>query len=349
MISHMETRLYGKTGVHVSKYCLGAMMFGPMGNPDHDECVAMVHTALDAGVNFIDTADAYSRGESEEVVGKALAGRRDDVILATKAYIPMSDDPNHSGGSRRWLMRAVEDSLRRLGTDHIDLYQLHRRDHTLDLDESLSALDQLQRDGKIRYAGMSATPAEWIVEARHISDQRGHVRIRSEQVLYNLFSRGIERDVLPTCDRLGIGVMTYGPLNGGWLTGKYRRDEPAPADSRAARMGGMQADRWNPERAANQTKLDLLDELRRLADDAGLPMTHLAHAWAAEHPAVSSVIIGPRTPEQLDDALVSADVRLDDDLLDALDGLVPPGTNVDTVDTNRAEPQLGRRVRRRPR
>jgi aryl-alcohol dehydrogenase-like predicted oxidoreductase len=345
----METRIYGQTGVTVSKYCLGAMMFGPMGNTDHDECIGMVHTALDAGVNFIDTADAYSRGESEEVVGKALKGRRDDVVLATKAFIPMSDDPNHSGGSRRWLIRAVEDSLRRLDTDYIDLYQLHRRDTTLDLDESLSALDQLQRDGKIRYAGMSATPAEWIVEARHISDLRGHVRVRSEQVLYNIFSRGIERDVLPTCDRYGIGVMTYGPLNGGWLTGKYTRDQPAPEDSRAVRLGGAQGDRWNPERAANQTKLDLVDQLRELSDQAGLPMTHVAHAWAAEHPAVSSVIIGPRTPAQLDDALASADVQLDADLLDALDQMVPPGTNVDTVDTARPEPQLSRRVRRRSR
>ena len=345
----METRPFGETGVSVSKYCLGAMMFGPMGNADHDECAAMVHTALDAGINFIDTADAYSRGESEEIVGKALAGRRDDVVLATKAFIPMSDDPNHRGGSRRWLIRAVEDSLRRLATDHVDLFQLHRRDTTLDLDESLSALDQLQRDGKIRYGGMSATPAEWIVEARHISDQRGHLRIRSEQVLYNLFSRGIERDVLPTCTRYGIGVMTYGPLNGGWLTGKYRRDEPAPDDSRAVRLGAVQGNRWDPERAANRTKLDLLDRLREFADTAGLPLTHLAHAWAAEHPAVSSVIIGPRTPAQLDDAIASADVTLDHDLLDALDELVPPGTDIDTVDTTRPEPQLSRRVRRRPR
>lgn len=342
----METRHFGLTGVSVSKYCFGAMMFGPMGNTDEAECIAMLHTALDAGVNFVDTADAYSRGVSEEIVGRALAGRRDDVILATKAYIPMSRDPNHQGGSRRWLIREVEDSLRRLDTDHIDLYQLHRRDHTLDLDESLSALDQLQRDGKIRYAGMSATPAEWIVEARHISDARNHVRIRSEQVLYNLFSRSIERDVLPTCQRHGIGVMTYGPLNGGWLTGKYTRDGGLPEGSRGDRMGDR-GDRWDLERAENQRKFDLLDRYRALCDDAGLPMSHVAHAWAAEHPAVSSVIIGPRTPAQLDDALASADVRLDPDLLDALDDLVAPGTNVDTADTMRAEPQLEPHARRR--
>jgi aryl-alcohol dehydrogenase (NADP+) len=343
----METRHYGQTGVSVSKYCFGAMMFGPMGNTDEAECIGMLHTALDGGVNFVDTADAYSRGVSEEIVGKALAGRRDDVVLATKAYIPMSRDPNHQGGSRRWLIKAVEDSLRRLDTDYIDLYQLHRRDHTLDLDESLSALDQLQRDGKIRYAGMSATPAEWIVEARHISDARGHVRIRSEQVLYNLFARSIESDVLPACQRLGIGVMTYGPLNSGWLTGKYTRDDGIPDGSRGDRMGDR-GDRWDLERSENQRKFDLLDRFSELCDAAGLPMSHVAHAWAAEHPAVSSVIIGPRTPEQLDDALASANVHLDADMLDALDGLVAPGTGVDAADTLRMEPQLDAVARRRP-
>ena len=345
----METRHFGQTGVSVSKFCFGAMMFGPMGNEDEAACISMLHTALDAGVNFVDTADAYSRGISEEIVGKALAGRRDDVILATKAYIPMSKDPNHQGGSRRWLIREVEESLRRLDTDHIDLYQLHRRDHTLDLDESLSALDQLQRDGKIRYAGMSATPAEWIVEARHLSDARGHVRIRSEQVLYNIFCRDIERDVLPTCDRYGIGVMTYGPLNGGWLTGKYTREGGIPEGSRADRQGSYRGDRWNLERAGNQAKFDRLDGLREICAEAGLPLTHVAHAWAAEHPAVSSVIIGPRTPEQLDDALAAADVVLDADVLDAIDELVAPGTNVDTGDTMRPEPALDVAVRRRRR
>jgi len=344
----METRTLGATGVTVSKYCLGAMMFGAMGNTDHDECVDMVHRSLDAGINFIDTADAYSMGESEEVVGKALAGRRDDVVLATKAFIPMSADPNHMGGSRRWLIRAVEDSLRRLDTDHIDLFQLHRRDTRLDLDESLGALDQLIRDGKIRYAGMSATPPEWIVEARHISDQRGHMRIRSEQCLYNLFNREVERSVLPTCDRLGIGVMIYSPLNGGFLTGKYRDDVEVPDDARAVRMTHNAA-RWDRSRAQTRTKLDLVEDLLTLADEAGMPLSHLATSWAAEHPAVSSVIIGPRTPAQLDDALASADVRLDESLLDALDELLPPGVDIDTVDTTRPEPDMAPHARRRRR
>ena len=344
----METRTFGETGVVVSKYCLGAMMFGAMGNTDHDECVGMVHRALDAGINFIDTADAYSMGESDEVVGRALAGRRDDVVLATKAFIPMSGDPNHQGGSRRWLVRAVEDSLRRLDTDHIDLFQLHRRDTRLDLDESLGALDQLVRDGKILYAGMSATPSEWIVEGRHISDQRGHVRIRSEQCLYNLFSRDVERAVLPTCQRLGIGVMTYGPLNGGWLTGKYRHDHDVPDDARASRMAHNAA-RWDRTRSQTQAKLDLVEDLLVLADQAGMPLSHLATAWAAEHPAVSSVIIGPRTPEQLDDALASADVRLDEDLLDQLDVLLAPGRDIDTADTSRPEPHMASHARRRRR
>lgn len=343
----MDTRNFGATGVRVSKYCLGAMMFGPMGNTDHDECVAMVHAALDAGINFVDTADAYSMGESEEIVGRALKGRRDDVVLATKAFIPMSEDPNHRGGSRRWLLRAVEDSLRRLDTDHIDLFQLHRRDARLDLDESLGALDQLIRDGKVRYAGMSATPAEWIVEARHISDQRGHARVRSEQCIYNIFNRDVERSVLPTCDRLGIGVMTYAPLNGGWLTGKYRHGADVPADARATRMA-TNAARWDRDRAETQRKLDLVDRLLALANDVGIPLTHLATAWAAEHPAVSSVIIGPRTPEQLTDALASSAVRLDTATLDAIDELVGPGVDIDTVDTARPEPHMAARARRRP-
>jgi aryl-alcohol dehydrogenase (NADP+) len=342
----METRTFGATGVTVSKYCLGTMMFGAMGNTDHDECVAMVHTALDAGINFVDTADAYSMGESEQVLAKALAGRRDEVVLATKAFIPMSADPNHFGGSRRWLMTAVEDSLRRLGTDRIDLFQLHRRDARVDLDESLGALDQLVRDGKILYAGMSATPAEWIVEARHISDQRGHVRVRSEQCLYNLFNRDVERSVLPTCERLGVGVMTYAPLNGGWLTGKYRHDQEVPDDARAVRMRHNAA-RWDRDRPQTQHKLDLVERLLAIADEAGIPLSHLATAWAAEHPAVSSVIIGPRTPEQLDDALASAEVRLDTATLDALDELLPPGRDIDTVDTNRPEPHMEPAARRR--
>ncbi|MEQ8839589.1 MAG: aldo/keto reductase [Acidimicrobiales bacterium] len=344
----MDQRTFGATGVSVSKYCLGAMMFGAMGNTDHDECVAMVHTALDGGINFIDTADAYSMGESEEIVGRALKGRRDEVVLATKAFIPMSKDPNHQGGSRRWLVRAVEDSLRRLDTDHIDLFQLHRRDTRLDLDESLGTLDDLVRQGKILYAGMSATPAEWIVEARHISDRRGHVRVRSEQCLYSLFNRDVERAVLPTCERLGVGVMTYSPLNGGWLTGKYRHDVDVPDDARAVRMAHNAA-RWDRSRTQTRAKLDLVEELLSIAEDAGLPLSHMAHAWVAEHPAVSSVIIGPRTPAQLDDALASASVRLDESVLDALDELLPPGLDIDVVDTNRPEPHMASHARRRRR
>lgn len=344
----METRTFGATGVTVSKYCLGAMMFGAMGNTDHDECVEMIHTALDAGINFIDTADAYSMGESEEVVGKALAGRRDDIVLATKAFIQMSADPNHGGGSRRWIIRSVEDSLRRLDTDHIDLFQLHRRDPRVDLDDSLGALDQLVRDGKVRYAGMSATPAEWIVEARRITDHRGYVHVRSEQCLYNLFNRDVERAVLPTCERLGIGVMTYAPLNGGWLTGKYRHGQDVPDDARANRMRHNAA-RWDRSRPETQAKLDLVEQLLSLAADAGMPLSHLATAWAAEHPAVSSVIIGPRTPAQLDDAIASAETRLDESLLDALDDLLTPGRDLDTTDTNRPEPHMATHARRRRR
>jgi aryl-alcohol dehydrogenase-like predicted oxidoreductase len=344
----MELRKFGATGLSVSKYCLGTMMYGAMGNTDHDECVRMTHAAVDAGINFIDTADIYSFGESETVLGKALDGRRDNVILATKAFMPMGKDPNQQGGSRRWLINAVEDSLRRLNTDYIDLYQLHRRDPDVDLDESLSALDQLVRDGKIRYAGMSATPAEWIVEARHISDSRGYVRVRSEQSLYNLFNRGIEKAVLPTCERYGIGVMTYAPLNAGWLSGKYRDGEATPEGSRAARLGvAHNTAFWDRDRAAVQQKLELVESLSTLAADAGVPLTHLATSWVTEHPGVTSAIIGPRTPEQLEDALASADVRLDASVLDAIDQLVPPGSNVDSVDTRVQEPHMTRKARRR--
>lgn len=344
----MELRAFGRTGVQVSQVCLGAMMFGAMGNTDVDECVTMVHRALDAGVNMVDTADGYSRGESEEIVGRALAGRRDDVVLATKVYFPMGADPNLRGGSRRWITRAVEHSLRRLGTDHIDLYQLHRRDHTTDLEESLGAMSDLVRAGKVRMIGMSASPPEQIVEARWLAEQRRLVQVRSEQSIYNIFNRGIEGGVLPACQRYGIGVMVYGPLNGGWLTGKYRRGEATPADSRGGRAT-FGRERFDPELPGNRRKLELLDELRVLAEEAGLSLTHLAYGFAAEHPGVATVIIGPRTPAQLSDALAGAQVRLPADVLDRIDQLVPPATDVSRADTVRPEPHLEPSARRRPR
>ncbi len=343
----MERRIFGRTGVSVSKQCLGAMMFGSMGNTDDAECVSMIHTALDAGINFIDTADGYSGGHSEEVVGEALKGRRDDVVLATKVFFPMDAEPNHMGGSRRWIIQEVENSLRRLQTDHIDLYQLHRVDPNTDLEDTLSAMDQLVRDGKIRYVGMSATPAEWIVEAQRISDDRNVARVRGEQSIYNILNRGIESGVLPTCQRYGIGVLTYAPLNGGWLTGKYKPEAEVDPDSRAGRGGGRYGDRYNIERAVGTGKIAAVEALEAVAKDSGIPLTHLATAFVTEHPAVTSVIIGPRTPEQLADSLAGADVSLDADVLDAIDDIVPIGRDLDPADTLRPDPGLSRSARRR--
>jgi len=345
----VEYRTFGGTGIQVSRQCLGAMMFGRMGNPDHAECVRMTHAALDAGINFIDTADGYSQGESEEILAKALQGRRPQVVLATKCFFPMGRDPNERGGSRRWILRAVEASLGRLGTDWIDLLQLHRRDPYTDLEESLSALTDLVRAGKIRAFGMSATPAETIVEAQWVAERRALYRVRGEQCLYSIFNRAAERAVFGAAQRYGLGVLTYGPLCGGWLSGKYRRGADLPEGSRALGPLGRNA-RWDAARAEVQRKYDLLDALDALAREAGLPLTHLALGFAAEHPAVSSVIIGPRTPEQLADNLAAAEVRLAPAVLDRIDALVPPGSDVDARDTIAQNPALddpGERRRRR--
>lgn len=323
----MELQPLGRTGVSVSRLALGTMSFGALGNRDHDECVRMIHTALDAGINVVDTADVYSVGESEVIVGKALTGRRDEVVLASKCFWPMGDDPNHRGGSRRWIMTAVEASLERLGTDHLDVYYLHKLDEDTDLDESLGTIDDLVRQGKVRYGGVSTFPASWIVEAHRVAERRGLARPRVEQPPYSIFTRAIEREVLPTTDRYGMGVLTWGPLDSGWLTGKYGADA-TPAGSRAERWA-RGAERFDPSRDAVRRKHELVALLRELASVAGLTMPELAVAFCAEHPAVSSVIIGPRTPEQLTSLLAAADVHLDEATLDAIDELVPPGEDVD--------------------
>lgn len=342
----MQYRTLGATGIHVSSLCLGAMMFGPWGNPDHDECVRMVHAALDAGVNFIDTADVYSAGESEEIVGKALKGQRDDVVLATKVRGPMGPDPNQVGLSRRWIVQEVEASLRRLQTDWIDLYQVHRPDADTELDETLGALSDLVHQGKVRAVGSSTFPAELIVEAQWVAERRGREPFRCEQPPYSIFARGIEADVLPTCMRYGMGVIVWGPLNGGWLTGKYRRGAAAPPDSRAAR--GLVPRRYDFDKPDNQRKLELVEELEKVAADTGCSLTHLAEAWVLEHPAVTSAIIGPRTMEQLQDLLAGSDVRLDAATLDRVDELVPPGVNLSYVDAGYQAPELAPDRRRRP-
>jgi aryl-alcohol dehydrogenase (NADP+) len=342
----MEYRILGGSGIKVSHFCLGAMMFGPMGNPDHNECIRITHVALDAGVNFIDTSDAYSSGESERILAKALKDRRERVVLATKCFFPTGQDVNGGGGSRRWIVRAVENSLRRLETDYLDVYQLHRRDWDTDLEESLAAMTDLQRQGKIRVIGTSATPAEWIVEAQRISEQRHLARVRSEQCIYSILSRRVEAGVLPTCQRHGLGVMVYAPLAGGWLTGKYRHNEPLPQGSRASGPLGRRGS-WDAERPEVQRKYDLVEGLLVLAREAGHSLTHMAMAFAAEHPAVSSVIMGPRTLEQTQDTLAAADLRLAPDVLDRIDAIVPPGTRVDPRETFVANPWIDDPLRRR--
>jgi aryl-alcohol dehydrogenase-like predicted oxidoreductase len=326
----MELRVVGDTGVRVSAYCLGAMAFGSLGNTDHDDCALIVHAAMDAGINTIDTADVYSRGESEEIVGKALRGRRDAAVLATKCFWPMGTDPNQRGLSRRWILHAVEDSLRRLGTDWIDILYLHKPDPDTAIDESLDAVSDLVHQGKVRLIGTSSLPAEQVVGAGRAAARRGLERPRVEQPAYSLFARRIEADVLPVCQRAGIGVMAASPLNGGWLTGKYRADQPASPDSRSVRWPNDQSMRL--ERPAAQRKFRLVEELAALARDANCTLTQLAMAFAVEHPAVTSAIIGPRTKAQLDELVGCAHIRLDQDTLDRIDQIVPPGVDIDPSD-----------------
>lgn len=344
----MENAYLGRTGISVSKHCLGAMMFGAMGNRDHDDCVAMIHKALDGGINFIDTADVYSAGESEQIVGKALKGRRDKVVLATKFFAPMGRDPNMMGGSRRWIMSEVERSLERLQTDYIDLYQIHRFDENTDLEETLGALTDLQRQGKIRAFGSSMFPPDRIVEAQWVAERRGLSRFRCEQPWYSIFSREIERYVLPACQRYGMGAIVWSPLDGGWLTGRYLKPEDFDQGGRVVRAAARGGGSFDPEAELVQRKLALAVALKQLADEAGLKMSHMAIAFTLEHPGVTSAIIGPRTHEQLDDLLEGADVRLDKALMDRIDKLVPPGTNINPMNATARPQGLQKPNRRRP-
>jgi aryl-alcohol dehydrogenase-like predicted oxidoreductase len=325
----MELRTLGRTGVKVSPLCLGTMMFGAWGNPDHAESIRIIDRALDAGINFIDTADVYAAGESEEIVAKALAGgKRDTIVLATKFHGVMGDDPNQRGNARRWIMQAVENSLRRLGTDWIDLYQVHRPDPDTDIDETLGALTDLVRAGKVRYIGTSTFPAHEIVEAQWSAERRGRERFVCEQPLYSLLSRGIEADVLPVCQQYGMGVISWSPLSGGWLSGRYRQGQELPASSRSARL----PQRFDLSVPANQRKLEAAEQLAQLADDAGLTLIQMALAFVIRHPGITSAIIGPRTMEQLESQLGAESVVLEDDLLDRIDEIVPAGTTLNPED-----------------
>src|SRR3954471_24436526 len=307
----MQLRPLGRTGVSVSNLCLGTMMFGEWGTKDHDESIKIVHWALDAGINFVDTADVYSQGESEVIVGKALQGRRDDVVLATKFFMPFDDGPNHRGASRRWIMTAVENSLRRLGTDYIDLYQMHRYDPAVDLDETLGALTDLVRAGKVRYIGHSTFPPSAIVDAQWIARDRGRERFVTEQPTYSILTRGIENEVLPVCRRYGMGVIPYSPLAGGWLSGRYRKDGDTTGPASIARQ--RLANRFDLSLPENQRKLDAADQLVRPAGEAGLDLIHMAIAFVLRHPAITAPIIGPRTMDHIESQLAAADVVLSDD------------------------------------
>ncbi len=335
----MQYRTLGRTGIKVSPYALGTMMFGAIGNPDHDNSVRIIHKALDAGINFVDTADAYSRGESEEIVGKALKGRRDDVVLATKLSLPMGDDPNQRGNSRRWIMTEVENSLRRLQTDYIDLYQIHRPDPDTDIEETLSALSDLIHNGKVRAIGSSAMPASDIVEAQWVAERRGLARLRTEQPTYSILNRGIETEVLPVAQRYGMGTLVWSPLAKGMLTGRIRKGQQT--DLRRAAIFTSFSD---------ERRLNAVEQIIQVAEKAGLPMTHLAMAFAIAHPGVTSALIGPRTMEQLDDLLAGVDVTLSNEILDRIDEIVPPGTDVGAPDQSAYLPPAVAQsnLRRRP-
>ncbi|MFC0430943.1 aldo/keto reductase [Kutzneria buriramensis] len=331
----MQYRTLGRTGIKVSPYALGALMFATaVGNPDPDDAARVIHRALDAGINFVDTADVY--GDSEEVVGRALKGRRDDVVLATKFSRPTGQDPNHQGASRRWIVTAVENSLRRLQTDHIDLYQLHRPDPDTDFEETLSALTDLIRCGKVRAIGTSGLPASDIVEAQWVAERRGLARPHTEQPAYSLLNRGVEREVLPVAQRYGMGTLVWGPLGQGLLTGRVRKD--GPNDLRRAHMF---------QHLNDQRRLDVVEQLIPVAAEAGLPMTHLAMAFVIAHPGVTSALLGPRTMAHLDDLLAGVDVALSDDILDRIDEIVPPGTDIGRLDQEYRPPAIATPGRRR--
>jgi aryl-alcohol dehydrogenase-like predicted oxidoreductase len=337
----MQRRTLGGTGMSVSRFGLGAMMFGRNGNTDHDESVRIIHAALDAGINLVDTADVYSRGESEIIVGRALQGRREDVILSSKFGLPAGTEPDHRGASRRWIIRSVEGSLRRLDTDYIDVYLLHRFDPETDIDETLSTLSDLVRSGKIRAFGSSLFSADQIVEAQWCAERRHHNRFRIEQSPYSILLRGIEKTVLPCAERYGMGVMTFGPLSSGWLT-----DRPDHSTGHRVTLGPREFD---SSIAENQAKQQAVRQLRGLADDAGLPLTHLALAFASTHPAVTTVLLGARTFEQLHQLLAGTDVRLSNDVLDRIDEIVPPGVDINRNDIYYVPSALDDpRQRRRP-
>jgi len=336
----MKYRRLGRTGIKVSPYCLGAMMFGGIANADHDDCIRTIHKALDFGINFIDTADRYSNGESEEIVGKALKGRRQNIVLATKVNGAMGDDPNQQGNSRRWITQAVEASLGRLQTDHIDLYQIHRPSPDMDIEETLSVLTDLMREGKVRAIGSSTFPASEIVEAQWVAERRGLARFRTEQPPYSILNRSIEQEVLPLCQKYGMGALVWSPLAKGMLTGRYRKGQAMPESLRV---------RYFPKQMSDERNLDAVELVIPIAEQAGLSLTHMAMAFVMAHPGVTSAILGPRTMQHLDDLLAGAEVVLNDEILDRIDEVVAPGTDAGPMGALYAPPAVTQAsLRRRP-
>jgi aryl-alcohol dehydrogenase-like predicted oxidoreductase len=344
-MSITDSRRLGRSGVLVSPLTLGTMNFGTGANTDEAESIRIITAALDAGVTVLDTADAYTQGASEGVVGKALRGRRDDVFLATKFHNQMGDNPAHRGNSRRWIVRAVEDSLRRLQTDRIDLYQAHRPDPHTDLAETLGALDDLVTQGKILYYGTSVFPATTLVEAQWLAQRNGVTPPLTEQLPYSLLIRGAERDTFAVARQYGLGLLTYGPLAAGWLSGSYRLDCEQPESRRAGLIPG----RFDVNLARNRRKLEAADALATLAEESGLRLIDLALGFALNHPAVSTVIVGPRTRGHLDSYLRAADTILDDEILDRIDEIVAPGTHFIERDTGALPAGLSPQARRRSR
>jgi aryl-alcohol dehydrogenase-like predicted oxidoreductase len=319
----MQYRTLGRTGVQVSTLVLGAMNFGRLGRTTQDEVTAIVDAALAGGINLIDTADMYSQGESEQLVGVAITGRRDDIVLATKAYMPMDEERNHRGASRRWLVTELDNSLRRLGVDHVDLYQIHRWDPTTSDEETLSALTDLQRAGKIRYFGSSTFPAYRIVQAQWAARENHLSRYVTEQPSYSILQRGIETHVLPVTEQYGLGVLAWSPLASGWLSGAVRDGQDFTSN-----RSKMRPERFDTAIPANRARLDAVEHLAKLADEAGLTMIQLALGFVTAHPGVTSAIIGPRTLEHLHSQLAAADTVLAADVLDAIDTIVAPGVDL---------------------
>lgn len=331
----MQYRTLGRTGVQVSALALGAMNLGPIGGTTQEEATALVGAALDAGINLIDTADVYGNGLSEEMVGRAITGRRDDVVLATKAALPMGEDRNRRGGSRRWLVTALEDSLRRLGVDHVDLYQIHRWDPATSDEETLSALTDLRQAGKIRYFGTSTYPAHRLVEAQWAAREHHLGRYVTEQPSYSILQRGVEAHVLPVTQHYGLGVLVWSPLASGWLSGAIRAGREI-----TTHRSTFMPQRFDPALPANRARLDAVERLAGVADDAGLTLIQLALGFVTAHPAVTSAIIGPRTPEHLHSQLAAAGTVLSTDVLDAIDAIVAPGVDLAPQEKNDTPPAL---------